>query len=403
MRPLGRVVLAAIALPLIVSGCTSSNGSPAAPSATPSATPSAAAPSAIQTATASSAIQTEAPSPTQAGVPLLLYYKAVSPGSNGELWVIGADGTGRRKIADGIEASWSRDGTAVHVVSVDDKCVPTLSDVPVNGGPARPITASLLPGDSHFTWSPDDSQVAFYHWSKWAGVCGWTGWAFTCDDQATACPNRMEQDLMTMPAAGPTPHLRIARLSGPDPKWWAPDSKSVVVEDDLAGQNGPMERVTLATGVITPLLSSTASWSDLTVSPDGSRIAYATGSGSPASHLHTAKIDGSADLDLGPAGGQVDGLAWSPDSSRLAALIEPLDANGAPTTQNLVVIRPPDQTAPKVYSPFDDTFIVLAWSADGTRIATEKRFGGIVVVGSDGSGARELSNTDQAESVSWQP
>jgi Tol biopolymer transport system component len=398
MRPLGRVVLAAVALPLIVSGCTSSSASAApsamASSATPSAALSAAAPSAIQTAT---------PSPAQARVPLILYYTAVIPGSNGEFWVIAADGTGQRKIADGVEASWSRDGKTIHVVSVDDKCVPTLSDVPVDGGPARPIDASLQPGDSHFSWSPDDSQVVFYHWSKWTGFCGWTGWAFTCDDAASPCPNRIAQDLETIAAGGGSPRLLVAKLSGPDATWWAPDGKSVIVNDNLAGQDGPLERVSLATGAVTPLLSSTTLRSDLTISPDGSRIAYASGSGDPGTRLHVANIDGGADLDLGAAGGQVVGLAWSPDGSRLAALVEPLDAKGVPAAQNLVVFRPPNAAATKVYSPFDDTFMVLAWSADGTRIATEKRFGGIVVVGADGSDATELPNTDQAESVSWQP
>ncbi|MGA3057415.1 MAG: hypothetical protein ABSE70_05170 [Candidatus Limnocylindrales bacterium] len=403
MRPLGRVVLAAIALPLIVSGCTSSNAS-GGPWPVAGGTPTTGATAAATgIAAASSAIPTATPSPTQARVPLLLYYTEVSPGSNGEFWVIGADGTGQRKIADGVEASWSRDGAAIHVVSVDDKCVPTLSDIPVDGSPARPINASLKPGDSHFSWSPDDSQIVFYHWSKWAGMCGWTGWAFTCDDAASPCPNRIAQDLETVAAGGGNPRLLVAKLSGPDSTWWAPDGKSVVVNDDLAGQNGPLERVSLATGAVTPLLSSTTPPSDLTVSPDGSRIAYTSGSGDPGTHLHTANIDGSADQDLGAAGGQVDGLVWSPDGSRLAALVVPLDAKGVPAAENLVVFRPPNAAATKVYSPFDDTFMILAWSTDGTRIATEKRFGGIVVVGSDGTGAKELPNTDQAVSVSWQP
>jgi Tol biopolymer transport system component len=284
----------------------------------------------------------------------------VNPGSNGEFWVIGADGTGQRKVADGVEASWSHDGTTIHVVSVDDKCVPTLSDIPVDGSPARPINASLQPGDSHFSWSPDDSQIVFYHWSKWAGMCGWTGWAFTCDDANTPCPNRIQQELETITAGSASPRLPVTKLSGPDSTWCTPDGKSVVVNDDRAGQNGPLERVSLATGAVTLLSQSTAPRSALTVSPDGSRIAYTTGSGDPGTHLHAANIDGSADQDLGAAGGLVDRLAWSPDSSRLAALVEPLDAKGAPAAENLVVIRPPDPTATKVYSPFDDTFMILA-------------------------------------------
>ena len=405
MRPLGRVVLAAIALPLVVNGCTSASASggpwPAA-GGTPTTGANAEAPSAV----VSPATQTVAPSPTKAGVPLLLYY-IVSPDNpgTGTFWVIGADGTGQRKIADGVEASWSHDGKTIHVVSMDDGCMPTITDVPVNGGSAKKINATLQKGDSHFSWSPDDSQIVFYHWSKWAGFCGWTGWAFTCDDQATPCPNPIQQDLETVAAGGGSggPRQLVARLRGPDQLWWAPDGKTVMLDDTAYGEAGPLQRVDLATGTTTPFSVSKTARTGTAVSPDSTRVAFTTGTGQPETDLEVSRIDGTTNQDFGAFGANIYELTWSPDGSQLGALIVPLDAKGIATAQNLVVFRPPDSTPKTIYSPIDDTFMLLAWSADGTKIATEKRFGGIVVVGSDGSGVRELPNTDQASYVSWQP
>ena len=167
MSALNRMAALTAALCLAATACTSSTATPSA-----GATPSPA-----ETASPAASPTTKPPptaSPTPVHGEYLLYMVDVprAEGSiripNNEIWIVRPDGTGRRKIAMGLEASWSHDGRYVHVVSIDDhsgaSCVRKLSDVPVDGGPAVPIsTPSLVNGDTSFAWSPDDTQIVYQH------------------------------------------------------------------------------------------------------------------------------------------------------------------------------------------------------------------------------------------------
>ncbi len=71
--------------------------------------------------------------------------------------------------------------------------------------------------------------------------------------------------------------------------------------------------------------------------------------------------DASTDVTL------VEGLAWSPDGSRLAVAVDVWPAEGGPACGGIVVVDPGGAVAPLVLSP--DPIAHIAWSPDGTRLA----------------------------------
>lgn len=395
MRAIVRVALTAMALPLAVGGCASGGGSSAAPTSRAAATSGATA-----TSRATAANGTATPAPTAAQVPLLLYIGSGADDEplNGEIWVIGADGTGARKIANGVEASWSHDGKTIHVVSADENCLPSITDYPVDGGSGRPVGASLKPGDNSFSWSPDDSQVVYYRWVNWLGaLCPWGDGAIIGADDDTYA-----QAVRTMSASGANERQLVAKMPGRAYLFsWAPDGSSVIIDATDLERTSSLQRVDMATGTMTQLGTSTKLRDSLTVSPDTTKIAYAVGIGDPAIfHLHTANIDGTADRDLGVIGrNYVGDIEWSPAGNLVGVNVYDNDLAGV-----VIIVPPAGGAVTTVYSDADVSGGFLAWSADGSRlVAVSDTDSMLVVVGADGSGARVLPGTDGAYGASWQP
>jgi WD40 repeat protein len=374
MRSLGRVGLVAVALSLIVGACTSSGGG--------SAETTGVASTATHAATAADGATPENPSePTAAPVPLLLYHMPSEQGTvTGQIWVVGADGSGRRKIADGVQASWRSDGRVIHVVTWNRDCVPSITDYPVDGGPGEPVVASLKAGDSAFSWSPDDYQVVFF---RQIGQVYCEGFQFGGDPRA---------ELREMTAGGGNQHQIVASLPAPDPVWWSPDGESVIVDDRPIEDTGPLKLVGLFTGGSSPVSPSSQSRFGLKVSPDGSRIAYGGGAADPQVYLKVANLDGSSERDLGSVGEALMELAWSPDGSQVAALAD-----------GVIVIRTATGARTTACPLHAEFYSVLAWSADSTSLATLGAAGEIVVARADGGGSRSIPGTEGVSFVAWQP
>lgn len=90
----------------------------------------------------------------------LIAYEAGSSPSHLQLWVVGADGKGARKIADAAyEPAWSPDGTKLATVStatgVDEISVQQWP----NGAPQTLTSDETQKGDPF--WSPDGTQVGY--------------------------------------------------------------------------------------------------------------------------------------------------------------------------------------------------------------------------------------------------
>jgi Tol biopolymer transport system component len=325
---------------------------------------------------------------------------------NNEIWIVRPDGTDERKIATGLEASWSHDGRYVHVVSIDDhsgaSCVRKLSNVPVDGGPAVPIsTPSLVNGDTSFAWSPDDTQIAYQHQD--GGV--------PCESQGGYFWGPL--GLRVMNADGT--NMRILRAPTPSfaLKSWAADGTALITTGDVRPEDGtdhpgPIQRINIADGTVTSTAIPSHVFGDITVSPDGSRIAYLIyGVTSEYSQVAVAELGGATEQLVGDhtysAWAYAGYLAWSREGA--LALVR-VTKTGSHYDERLFVARPPATTITQV---FDLGGLSPSWSADGTRLACLVSFEApsgtpkIAVVNAVDGGVTYVPGVSSASFVSWQP
>jgi Tol biopolymer transport system component len=411
MRSLRFPVAAALLL-IALAGCVASGVSPsaAAPSAPASPLASVAAPTPAPTASPTPVPSSPAVTPAAAGGTLLLYFVAPADQggyANGEAAVVGADGSGRRDVAQAVQASWSHDGTAIHVVTEDANCVPHLSDYPAAGGAATPSAVQFKAGDYYFRWSPDDSQVVFFR--RTHGLA-----ADLCKGTATQVdPTAMQQDLMVMNADGTNLRTLATGEGSIGPIAWTPDGKTLVwARWGQANALGPLTLVDVASGKITAITSSSLQFGVPAVSPDGSQLAYSVtdpNSTSMFSNAFVANLDGTQQVNLGVVGSSDGDPIWSPDGKSLALI----RTSGSTVERGLVVVKPATKAATDVYGPVfqvDAPWSGVSWSPDGSKIAclgssdpSSASSSGVVVVGADGTNPTPLAGTVGATQVFWQP
>jgi Tol biopolymer transport system component len=208
------------------------------------------------------------------------------------LYVMNADGTGIRKIADGGFSSWSPDGSSlvylaasgdrndIFSVSLDDSTVTQLTDTPA---------FDELP-----TWSPDATQIAYIE----AG------------------------QIWVMDADGSDPHpvtdIHNDGIGGYSPDW-SPDSNLIAFEVFM-GDNWDIYTVGRDGSGLQAVADGDGDEIQPVWSPDGSLVAYMAsergstdGDNTGTFDVYTARPDGSATTpvttDAGGAGGS---LAWQP-------------------------------------------------------------------------------------------
>jgi hypothetical protein len=153
---------------------------------------------------------------------------------------------------------------------------------------------------------------------------------------------------------------------------------------DFPPQTRPPGPTVMLMGVTSP------AWS-----PDGGRLAFASGSGRLM--VWDLEAGTSTEIDLGSISAPEP--AWSPDGSRIAVAIRTTETASAIWTMK------PDGTgrACLCATPTNDTH--PAWSPDGTRVAFVRTVGSdseIYVMNADGSGTVNLTrNPAQDGSPSW--
>jgi dipeptidyl aminopeptidase/acylaminoacyl peptidase len=268
------------------------------------------------------------------------------------LWVVSADGTRNRFLAEGSDAVWSPDGTRIAYVAEGK---PKGSQVFVRWMDAEGATTQVTHEEetpANLGWSPDGRQIGFSMFvpkpATWdidmpkpAEGTKWT--------KAPAVIDRLHyrQDrkgftqtgtvhLFLVPSDGGTPRAltsgdwyvgaRFDGLEG-DVGWdWSPDGRTIVVDGldvpdaDLRYRDSDVFAIEVATGARRKLTPEAGSWSAPKISPDGKLIALVGYPQTKASYqaeelfvigadgASLRKISGSLDRD-------VTDLHWAADGS----------------------------------------------------------------------------------------
>jgi Tol biopolymer transport system component len=226
-------------------------------------------------------------------------------------------------------------------------------------------------------------------------------------------PTAMQQDLMVMNSDGTNLRTLATAEGSIGPISWTPDGKTLVwARWGPANVWGPLALVDVASGKITDITSSKLQFGVVSVSADGSKIAYSVSDPNSAdvySHAFVADLDGTQQVSLGVVGSSDGDPVWSPAGNRLALV----RTSGTGAGGRLVVVQPAQKAVSDVYGPVfqvDAPWASVSWSSDGGKIAclgaADAASGsstGIVVVGADGTQAKALAGTAGATQVYWQP
>jgi hypothetical protein len=143
---------------------------PVPPTSTPTAAPS---PTFTTTPTATPGTQPPAPTP----VPGLQGRFVFRVGSGGDIYVVNGDGTELRRVSEGIDPSWSPDGTQVVFARWTEPW--GIYSINADGSNERLVFSSSVARSPVF--SPDGSQIAFHFttegrhpaWRFWIEGFGW--------------------------------------------------------------------------------------------------------------------------------------------------------------------------------------------------------------------------------------
>lgn len=261
--------------------------------------------------------------------------------------------------------------------------VPHLFIQRAGGGPAiefRPLVAAA--NLSHPSWSPDGSRIAFVAFAQ--GMY----------HLYTAAPDGSQVRLLTvMPGI----------LRGPV---WSPDSQRIAFAQSVNGHSA-LYSIDVASTALTLLTSDladpdgSASWS-----PDGQQIVFSRTVGQ-VKRLIVRNVQSAAEHELDTGAGGATAPAWSPDGSLIAF------ATGTST----IAAVAPDGSGRRVLFEADPIeqllgISVSAWSPDGRHVAAHllayKR-AWFELIAADGSGSRWLETSyllpqpSIVGSMSWGP
>lgn len=408
---MGRRSLALAGIVVVVAACS------ATPAVSPSPTPSAAAsasPSPIVS-------RSPAPSPTasaSASASLtpalgggLLFLRSTPQEFDGpapqSAEIVPAAGGPPVILGSAIDAMWAADGRSVHLVSQDEGCVPSLTTVSPDGVALAAVRDGLKEQDSGFAWSPDGEQVAFLRFHNGAPPrsCGSQGGTYSGDD--------VVQDVILMDADGTGQHILVSMVDPSRPLAWSPDGSLLLVPNAAPSRTidaldtllvNPADGAQTTLEGLSFIDMSSPRWS-----PDGSRLACTLFRDGKRA-IGVISIADRTRADFGAADPRTHEPSWSPDGASIAAAFDLVQPDGSYVAGD-IAIRAVDGTGRRALGLTDVQVFAErpSWSPDGTRLAYVAAgtdgdgFGGIALVGSDGRNRTEVSGTEGAQWVIWQP
>ncbi|HYE51262.1 MAG TPA: winged helix-turn-helix domain-containing protein [Azospirillaceae bacterium] len=236
------------------------------------------------------------------------------------LLALGAAGAGI--VLRGDPGAWEADGVRLLTMGNEAEYAPALSpdgtrllfarlaedgegqDLflrPLAGGPDRRLTDA--PGlDEAAAWSPDGTEIAFVRGSANAPE--------QCRILVLRLPQGPERDL------GPCRDLQFTTMA------WSGDGRELILTDRTSRLGGGLQALSLADGTRRPLTDPTATaLGDLlpTVSPDGTRLAFARRFAPGAFDVMVLELATGEVRRLTEDLSRIQGLAWAPDGQGLFA------------------------------------------------------------------------------------
>ena len=307
--------------------------------------------------------QTASPAPAErlgaaAGTPRskIAFLRSVNGGrgeSSDELYVMNADGSGKRRLAQSLagnhRTAWSPDGRKLAFAmqlrgsaGLCDRagaCNDEIFVINADGSGLRRLTRNAVP-DGDAAWSPDGGKIAFLSWRDGSGA-----------------------DVFVMNADG-SDQRNLTRKPGDEVgPAWSPDGRAIVFSAVPPGQ---------------PL------W-----------VGGSSSASGPYRDVYVMNADGSDQRNLTHttdaeewAGG------WSPDGRTIA--FSAYDGRS-----NRIFVINADGTGKRALTHDITPETFMSWSPDGRKIAFFDA--GISVVSTDGSGLRRLARNVAFHGPSWSP
>lgn len=317
------------------------------------------------------------------------------------VWVMRADGSRQRKLADGHDPSWLPDGT--HVGFSQDL---SLFVIGGDGTGLRQLQVRGAKELGNPAWSPDGGTVAFDDggWIWTTGPEGGTASpllrgayaetpAVTPDGKTVAfspgagCDKGLEPGFYLMEADGSN---RRPATGGPNASW-APDGKRVAVD---CGDPGPIRLVDVGGSRIDSIKWRNPIWEQQAGapawSPRGGSIAFAKWESYSWYGIHVVKLSNGTVTRVTRRGHDPD---WSPDGRSIVFV----------RVGTIYTVRADGSRLRRLVANGEQP----SWSPDGRRITFVRYLGEnseIYVINVDGSGLRRLTRNPGPDLYpDWQP
>jgi Tol biopolymer transport system component len=296
--------------------------------------------------------------------------------TSGDIYTVKADGTDQRQLTDGpgilSGPAWSPDGTRIAFRRLDGGS-DTVEVMDAGGGNLRTLatnTGFISRDCQHregLAWSPDGTSLIY--------------------PTGDSCMDAYGLSIVTADASSPTTRLLAPGIDSLSAAW-SPDGTriaylasnslddvglSIVETTPADALSGGLEGRVVAPGLGKASTEANSTWfSPPQWSPDGTEVAVEVGTATPLEETHTIfviKADGSGRRVAVEDGGNP---AWSPDGKQLAfhRQVDPSEYwNNRPCTVR-TWIADADGSHERQLGLGDGCGYNLAWSPDGTRVAT---------------------------------
>jgi hypothetical protein len=284
-----------------------------------------------------------------------------------------------RSLGLAVAATLSADGSRIHLVRDDARCVPTLVTLDLQGTEVERIEGGFLPGDGPFAWSPDDGSVVFgrYVNGEPQGMCHSQGGTYQADEllSATYLIGRVGGWKIGPP---------LVAASAPAEYGWSPDGAWVSVADSSPRlwTVDPASGNRIDFGAALASVGAHDLW-DARWSPVGESIAFAYSS--PVGVMvGVAAVANGAVREIGQYGDVSNAPAWSPDGTSIAVVRS--------HKGGVLLLLDPAGTRPEaLLEQMDvDELAPFGWSPDGLWLADSAIDGHLLALSADGLGLQSV-------------